>query len=825
MSHYKNFENIKPIDLNPKQNFLLKESKTFCMLPWIHLYTNPDGTSHPCCLTDFTVANSVGNCNTTSLQDIWNSEGMRQLRNNMLINQPSKSCSRCYEREKFGFVSKRQASNQHHGHRIPIIEETKTDGSLDRFEMRYWDIRFSNLCNLRCRSCGPQFSSQWHQDQVRLYGDNKKIPALLHAGRSESDILDQLMLHIDYVEHIYFAGGEPLIMKEHYHILDELIRRGRHDVRLVYNTNFTQTRYQGRSVFDYWRQFQSVSVGASLDAMDTRAEYIRKGTRWQDVENNRRQMIEICPNVDFYISPTISILNAWHVPDFHRSWVDRGLIKPQDLNINLLQDPKWLRLDIAPQHYKEIIKEKIQQHLVWLKPQDTINRASSGFESVINFMMGADNTNELSKFWNHNSRLDEIRGESVLEAIPELKNLLEPNKTFCMLPWISLEATTTGSVRPCCLARENIVDNNGQEFSLTNASLSKVQNSDYMQNLRRDLLEGRKPDTCASCWNEERAGRSSKRINTAIKLAPLAHQIPFTTNPGPLLFLDLKLGNLCNLKCRICGSWASSSAAVEELQQLNPNQQRQSYYYNMLQRGNWPQDNPEFWRQIQELIGQIRYIEFSGGEPFMIMQHFDLLEKIIQYGNADQVEIHYNTNGTQWPTRGPDIWKRFKAVEVAFSLDDIQHRFEYQRSNASWDQVCDTLDRFKDLHQNNKNIKLQSCSTINVFNVMYLEQLANWIDQQSFNYIYWNMLHEPLELSIASMPDAAKILACSQLKSAKVSDSNRTEFDRIITFIQQGETRDPKRLLQKIQELDRRRRTDLRDHHPELAAAIGYDGP
>jgi hypothetical protein len=87
------------------------------------------------------------------------------------------------------------------------------------------------------------------------------------------------------------------------------------------------------------------------------------------------------------------------------------------------------------------------------------------------------------------------------------------------------------------------------------------------------------------------------------------------------------------------------------------------------------------------------------------------------------------------------------------------------------------------------------------------------------------MLHEPLELSIASMPDAAKILACSQLKSAKVSDSNRTEFDRIITFIQQGETRDPKRLLQKIQELDRRRRTDLRDHHPELAAAIGYDGP
>ena len=426
MSHYKNYMNTNPVDLNSKQDFLLKESQVFCMLPWVHLYMNPDGMSHPCCFTNFSVTEPLGNCNTTSLQDIWNSKGMRQLRNDMLNGIPSKSCNKCYEQEKFGFVSLRKSANRHHGHHIPIIEETNLDGSLDRFEMRYWDLRFSNLCNLRCRSCGPQFSSQWYQDQIRLYGQDyaNKYPALLHT-----DILDQLMLHIDKVEHIYFAGGEPLIMEEHYLILDELVQRKRFDVKLVYNTNFTQTQFRGRSIFDYWSQFQRVAVGASLDAMGARAEYIRKGTRWSDIENNRRRMIEVCPNVDFYISSTISILNAWHIPDFHRAWSDLGLIKPRDFNINQLQGPDWLRLDIAPQHYKELVKEKIQQHLEWLKPQDEFGRATTGFESLINFMMNDDKSALLPKFWKVNGRIDTVRNESLVDTIPELKNLLEPDQT------------------------------------------------------------------------------------------------------------------------------------------------------------------------------------------------------------------------------------------------------------------------------------------------------------------------------------------------------------------------------------------------------------
>jgi hypothetical protein len=228
---------------------------------------------------------------------------------------------------------------------------------------------------------------------------------------------------LDYVEQIYFAGGEPLMMAEHYNILDELERRGRFDVKLIYNTNFTHVKLKDRTVFDYWKKFKSVAVGASLDAMGTRAEYIRRGTNWDTVERNRTQMLETCPDVDFYISPTLSIMNAMHLPDFHCAWVDKGLIKPQDLNVNILQDPAYLRIDIATPEYKQQINNRYQEHLDWLRPLDQLNRATVGFESAINFMMSTDNTDLLSKFWNKTDELDQIRNENILKAIPELKAL------------------------------------------------------------------------------------------------------------------------------------------------------------------------------------------------------------------------------------------------------------------------------------------------------------------------------------------------------------------------------------------------------------------
>lgn len=413
---YNSADLVKPVELTEREEFLLKDSKTFCIYPWIHLHAYPTGEAYPCCHAE--MAYPVGNARFKTLEEIYRDAPMRELRKDMLNERPNPACGRCYEQEESGFFSGRKSANKHHGHHIKRIDD-------DKFRMSYWDIRFSNLCNLSCRSCGHIFSSSWYQDQAKLAGGDWKDrnQVLNYAGRTETDMWEQLIPHLDYVEQIYFAGGEPLMMAEHYNILDELERRGRFDVRLIYNTNFTQTKLKDRTVFDYWKRFKSVAVGASLDAMGPRAEYIRKGTDWDQVERNREQMLETCPNVDFYISPTLSIMNALHLPDFHRAWVDRGLIKPQDLNVNILQDPLYLRIDVAPVEYKQRITAAYEEHLEWLRPLDALNRATVGFESAIKFMMSADNSALIPKFWSKTQELDTIRKEDVLTVIPELAAL------------------------------------------------------------------------------------------------------------------------------------------------------------------------------------------------------------------------------------------------------------------------------------------------------------------------------------------------------------------------------------------------------------------
>ena len=397
-----------------------------------------------------------------------------------------------------------------------------------------------------------------------------------------------------------------------------------------------------------------------------------------------------------------------------------------------------------------------------------------------------------------------------------------PNPTLCVLPWISLEASPIGTVRPCCLADDEIVDDAGQKFELSKAKFQDIQNSNHMRNLRAQFLAGEKPQTCRKCWNEERSGRDSKRIHTLNRLKHMLPDQDWTTDAKPLMFLDLKLGNICNLKCRICGPWSSSQFATEELNSMPRAEQKSSHAYQMLRAGAWPRENDQFWSQIDTVLSDIRYIEFTGGEPFMIAEHFDMLQGIVDRGIAHQVEIHYNTNGTQWPDRGPDIWKHFKTVEIAFSIDDIGERFEYQRTNADWAVVLDTITSFQYLRDQMSNIQLQCCSTVNIFNVRYINELAHWIVLQKFDFVYWNMMHDAWYFSIATLPESAKVQISEHLLSATVPPQYREEFDRIIDFMNGGASTDGFMLRMKIADLDRKRNQDFAAVAPEMARLIEY---
>ena len=398
-----------------------------------------------------------------------------------------------------------------------------------------------------------------------------------------------------------------------------------------------------------------------------------------------------------------------------------------------------------------------------------------------------------------------------------------PHDKFCVLPWVSLETSPIGTVRPCCLAEEEIVDDAGHKFDLNTANFGSIQTSQYMQDLRQQFLDQKKPAACRKCWREESAGRTSKRMHTLDRLKHMIVDSEWTANAKPLMFLDLKLGNICNLKCRICGSWSSSTFATEELADLPPDEDRKSnHHYHMLKQGAWPRENPTFWTEIDQVADQIQYIEFTGGEPFMIQEHFDLLQGLVDRGLAGQIEIHYNTNGTQWPEQAEEIWRHFKTVEIAFSIDDVGDRFEYQRTNAVWPEVCENIERFKEMRTRNPRIRLQVCTTVNVFNVYYIEQVANWIATQQFDFVYWNMMHEAYYFSISTLPETAKQAIATTLQSAQVDTKTKQEFAQIIDFMLRGVSLDGNILRMRVADLDRKRSQNLTQVQPELAALINY---
>jgi len=385
--------------LTDKQWHQLTQSKTFCMLPWVHMHAFPDGRAYPCCLSEYWLP--VGDLRKNTMEEIWNQNPFKTIRQNMLADKSCKECKKCYEQEEHGAFSLRNDSNRNYGHLISEVDQTQPDGTHPEFKIRYWDVRFSNLCNFSCRSCGPIFSSNWYNDHVKLYNRKpdvlgREMARVEYTAGDEDSIIEQMLPHIPYLEQVYFAGGEPLIMKEHYFLLEKLIEHGKTDVRIQYNTNFSELRFKDKHVFEYWKYFTNISVGASLDASGQRGEFIRKGTVWSQVVQNREKMMQEVPHVDFYVSSTVSSMNVLHVLDFHKEWTKLGLIKAKDWNINLCQSPNWYRPNIFPTWFKEeVIKPKYEEHIAWLEPQDKLNRALNGFKFLLNFILSNNDDIEI----------------------------------------------------------------------------------------------------------------------------------------------------------------------------------------------------------------------------------------------------------------------------------------------------------------------------------------------------------------------------------------------------------------------------------------------
>ena len=402
-------------------------------------------------------------------------------------------------------------------------------------------------------------------------------------------------------------------------------------------------------------------------------------------------------------------------------------------------------------------------------------------------------------------------------------------QTICMLPWTSLEANPQGTARPCCLYDDEIVDNTGKKYIVSKNTLDEIYRSDYMQKLRQDFRNGGKPEACFRCWDAEDAGITSKRMFSRIRLKELYAKVDWKNDtPDQLWFLDLKLGNICNLKCRICGSWSSSKWAQEEIAYMPELEDKKSHLaYTFLKQGQWPRESPLFWSNLKSLLPQIKYFEFTGGEPWLIEEHWDLLKYAVETGDSRHIDIHYNTNGSvnSLSHAKSNLWNEFGRVDIAFSIDNVGARFEYERYGADWNEVNEIIDGVHFAKAvDTPNITTQLCFTINIQNVYYLDELLAWADTKGFGSIYFNMLHSPDHMSIQHMTPAAQELVLNKLKTTFwKSNNHQREIDNVIKFIKNGKGSDGSYFLQRMKQTDEYRRQNFMTTHPEIAKAMGYE--
>ena len=389
----------------------------------------------------------------------------------------------------------------------------------------------------------------------------------------------------------------------------------------------------------------------------------------------------------------------------------------------------------------------------------------------------------------------------------------------CILPWISLETTPLGKVRPCCLSTQEI-----SGIDLTKDTLDDAFNSKTMRDLRRSFRRGEKPSSCERCWLEEDSGKKSKREYMLDKFSEV--EVDYSSNNGTKLqFLDLKLGNICNLKCRICGSWSSSKWAQEQVAQHG----KEHIAKDWLKQGQWPRKSNEFWENVDNMLPDIKYFEFTGGEPFLIKQHFDLLERAAESGYAKDIDIHYNTNGTQYPKQHT-VWKNFKHVQIAFSIDNIGKRFEYERDGAKWATVNRNIKKFLALKEQGYPLSFQICVTWNVQNIFYIDEFLTWAKTSGIDDIHFNLMHDPEEFALSKLP--ARMLNPLIFKLQKAQILHPAYADQIISLKNVTRTRrnflsddhkSGEALVKKLTETDNFRGVKFSDTHPEVAKMIGYE--
>jgi radical SAM protein with 4Fe4S-binding SPASM domain len=366
--------------------------------------------------------------------------------------------------------------------------------------------------------------------------------------------------------------------------------------------------------------------------------------------------------------------------------------------------------------------------------------------------------------------------------------------TLCPMPWMHLEISSQGAVRPCCIYRSKI-------GHVNDSSLNDIFHSNDIVMLRQELSKGNKPQGCQTCWDAENKGLISNR---SYHMGLLKKDL-LTTNLEDLKIrsLDIKPGNTCNFKCRICSPLHSSLFEQEE----------RSLGNIPIQSFNWTENNPTVFDEILELLPALTNIDMYGGEPFVIKPLLQLVKQAVEQGHAGNMRLHYNSNGSVYPEKFIEHWKKFKYVDIHFSIDNVGKRFELERG-GSWPQVDQNIRKLLDLKL--PNVKINIMPAISIMNIFYINEVLAWAEQLSVsvNPIY---VTSPIGFNLSNLTADAKKLIIDKFKNY-----HWPEMQNILNYISSTPNSNGKEFIKLCKHFDSVRSQNFQETHPEIASAMGY---
>jgi len=396
---------------------------SFCVMPWINLHVATDGAISPCCEFD----GSIGRVQAQGMNGAWNSEALRRIRHSFARGEAVAGCWKCFDRDQREGDSLRQQMNHQFGSWLQRLASAEDPFEVAPVSPAALDVRFSNLCNFKCRSCWHGASSKWFTDG-RAIGVTSGDKAEIKSFALAAEMLEQLSGWIGGIESIYFAGGEPLLMEEHYRLLEALVEARRTDVSLRYNTNMSVTGLGERSIFKLWNAFENVTVQASVDDVGARGALIRHGFDWSGFVGNIARLRRECPGVALEFGITVSALNVAGLAELLQALADECDAGASDIHAHSLQEPRFMRTQVLPRRRKREIEQRLSsflaEHAERAKPDDGFEQLRRCVDGVVAYMRSEDLTSELPKLARRMDALDRLRSETTSEVLTEVGPVL-----------------------------------------------------------------------------------------------------------------------------------------------------------------------------------------------------------------------------------------------------------------------------------------------------------------------------------------------------------------------------------------------------------------